>query len=292
MTCTQRKKIHNIFCFLSLLLASPLCVTAGSVLGETQTLKPSVALAHTWDASTDIKGWWMSEKFDGVRGYWTGKAMLSRSGETINVPTWFTLNFPNTALDGELWLGRQQFSALVRIVRSKNAGDDWKNVRYVIFDAPGKGPFETRMAATRRWFSEHPSDYAQVLEQEICTDEAHLKRRLKEVEKLGGEGLMLRRPESLYLEGRTHDLLKVKSYQDSEAVVLKHIVGSGRNAGRLGALLVRMSNGTTFKIGSGFSDDERNNPPPIGSTITFKYYGFTHNGVPRFASFLRIRTEM
>jgi len=280
-----RKKTRSLLYFLVLLLAIPL-----SVVASPEDENPPVALAHTWDGSMDVSGWWMSEKLDGVRGYWTGTAMLSRSGKRYNVPTWFTVNFPPTPLDGELWLGRQQFAELVSIVRSQDAGDAWRDVRYVIFDAPGiAGTFEARMAATSAWFDHHPSSYAEVLKQEVCSGEAHLKKRLKAVEALGGEGLMLRRPESLYLAGRTHDLLKVKSFQDSEAVVVKHISGSGRNEGRLGALLVRLPNGIAFKIGSGFSDAERDNPPPIGSTITFKYYGFTHNGVPRFASFLRIR---
>jgi len=283
-----RKKAQSLLCFLALLLAMPLSVTASP-----EDEKPAVTLAHTWDGTMDVSGWWMSEKLDGVRGYWTGKAMLSRSGQKFNVPAWFTINFPPTALDGELWLGRQQFAEVVSIVRSQEAGEAWRDVRYVIFDAPGiAGTFETRMAATSAWFDQHPSSYAEVLKQEVCSGEAHLKKRLKAVEALGGEGLMLRRPESLYLAGRTDDLLKVKSFQDSEAVVVKHIEGSGRNRGRLGALLVRLPDGITFKIGSGFSDAERDNPPPIGSTITFKYYGFTHNGVPRFASFLRIREAM
>ncbi|OIO69872.1 MAG: DNA ligase [Zetaproteobacteria bacterium CG_4_9_14_3_um_filter_49_83] len=283
--------------FLSYCLAAlfifPLSLKADSEVAANGDLKPAVALAYTWDSSIDIKGWWMSEKLDGVRGYWTGKTMLSRSGQQLDVPAWFTSNFPATALDGELWLGRQQFSELVSIVRSKHNEEAWKQVRYVIFDAPGiADSFEKRMAATSDWFAQHPSDYAQVLKQEVCADTAHLNKRLKEIEALGGEGLMLRRPESLYLAGRTHDLLKVKTYLDSEAVVVKHVSGTGKNAGRLGALLVRLPNGIEFNIGSGFSDMERDNPPPIGSSITFKYYGLTHNGVPRFASFLRIRETM
>jgi DNA ligase-1 len=264
-----------------------------SASAEETPTPPPVALAYTWDGSSDITGWWLSEKLDGVRGYWTGTAMLSRSGKPVDVPQWFTVNFPPTPLDGELWLGRQQFAELMSIVRSKSAqAQAWKHVHYLIFDAPGSGTFETRMQATATWFAQHPSSYAAVLKQETCTGKAQLKEKLKAVEALGGEGLMLRRPKSLYLAGRSHDLLKVKSFEDAEAVVVKHLAGSGRNKGRLGALLVRLPNGVTFKIGSGFSDAERNDPPPIGSTITFKYYGLTNNGIPRFASFLRIRNAM
>ncbi len=235
----------------------------------------------------------MSEKLDGVRGYWTGKEMVSRSGNLFHVPEWFTRNFPSTPLDGELWLGRQSFEELVSIVRRKSADTDWEKVRYFIFDAPqAEGGFEKRLEFARRWFLEHPNLFVEILEQQICEDEEHLRRKLGEIESLGGEGLMLRMPGSLYTIGRSYDLLKVKTYEDAEATVIRHISGSGRNAERLGSLLVELPNGIQFKIGSGFSGQERDYPPPVGSIITFKYYGFYKSGIPRFASFIRVREEL
>ncbi len=207
----ERKKLWCLLFFFQIIFAAPLLLEAGSNESQNGEKKAPVALAHSWKESTDVRGWWMSEKLDGVRGYWTGKEMVSRSGKPFNIPQWFVRNFPPTALDGELWLGRQQFSGLVSIVRRKVPDDDWKKVRYFIFDAPGiEGSFEKRIDSSKRWFASHPSAYAEVLKQEVCKGEEHLKAKLKEVEDLGGEGLMLRRPESLYLVGRTHDLLKVK----------------------------------------------------------------------------------
>ena len=249
-------------------------------------------LAHQWDQEIDIKGWWMSEKLDGVRGYWTGEKLISRAGNPFHAPEWFTRNFPSTPLDGELWTGRGQFSEIASIVRRENAGAEWKKVRYAIFDAPEiEGGFEKRLDFARRWFLEHPNLFTEVLEQQICNSKEHLQRKLLEIESLEGEGLMLRRPGSPYTVGRTHDLLKVKTFEDAEATVIKHLPGSGKHAGRLGSLLVELPNGIQFAIGTGFSDQERNNPPPIGSVITFKYYGFYKSGIPKFASFLRIREE-
>ena len=143
----------------------------------------------------------------------------------------------------------------------------------------------------RRWFLVHPNLYAEVLEHQICESEEHLRKELKEIESLGGEGVMLRRPDSPYTVGRSYDLLKVKTYEDTEATVIKHLPGSGKHTGRLGSLLVELPNKIQFAIGTGFSDKERDNPPPIGSTVTFKYYGFYKSGIPKFASFLRIREE-
>ncbi len=254
--------------------------------------KAPVILAHRWDQKVDIKGWWMSEKLDGVRGYWTGKKLISRSGNPFHVPKWFTKNFPSTPLDGELWLGRQQFSELVSIVRRKMPDANWKRVRYLIFDAPQvEGGFEERLESARVWFRQHANPHVEVLKQQICENEEHLRRKLREIESLGGEGMMLRKPNSAYEVGRSYNLLKVKTHEDAEATVIKHLPGSGKHAGRLGSLLVELPNGIQFAIGTGFSDQERDNPPPVGSIITFKYYGYHKSGIPRFASFLRIREE-
>ncbi len=278
-------------CFFQLSTqASPL--TSISHKGSDIRQKAPVMLAFRWEQKVDIKGWWMSEKLDGVRGYWTGTQLVSRSGNPFHAPGWFTRNFPSTPLDGELWIGREQFSELASIVCRKNADNDWKRVSYHVFDTPEiEGGFEERLDFARRWFLDHPSLFAEVLEHQICESEEHLRKRLLEIESLGGEGIMLRRPRSPYIVGRSHDLLKVKTHEDAEATVIKHLPGSGKNSGRLGSLLVELPDGTQFAIGTGFSDQERINPPPIGSVITFKYYGSYKSGIPKFASFLRIREE-
>jgi DNA ligase-1 len=269
-------------------LATPALSTSQKAGHKPQ--KAPVMLAHRWDQKVDIKGWWMSEKLDGVRGYWTGKEMVSRSGNPFHIPTWFTKNYPSTPLDGELWIGRRKFSVLVGIIRRKIPAAEWEKVRYLIFDAPQvEGGFEKRLDFARRWFRQHPNSYTEVLKQQICENEMHLRRELDEIESLGGEGLMLRKPNSPYTVGRSDDLLKVKTHKDEEAKVIKHLAGAGKHAGRLGALLVELPNGIHFAIGTGFTDQEREHPPPVGSIITFKYYGYHESGIPRFASFVRVR---
>ena len=234
----------------------------------------------------------MSEKFDGVRAYWDGKWLSSRSGLIFHPPLWFTEGFPSFALDGELWIGRERFSDTLSIVRKKKPHEGWANIRYMIFDTPEMaGGFEQRIAVAQEWFKRHPSIYAVVIKQEICRDEKHLRQRLKEIESLNGEGIILRKPGSSYVNRRSNAMLKVKSFSEAEAVVVEHIPGSGRNKGRLGSVLVELPDGKRFAIGSGFSDYDRNNPPPIGSVITFKHYGFTESGIPRFASFKAVRAD-
>ncbi len=102
---------------------------------------------------------------------------------------------------------------------------------------------------------------------------------------------MLRLGSSHYEAGRSDDLLKVKQFLDAEAVVVRHLPGSGKFQGLMGSLLVELENGRRFRIGSGFSEADRASPPPVGALITFKYFGHTATGLPRFASFLRVRDD-
>jgi DNA ligase-1 len=248
-----------------------------------------VLLAESWDGNLDPTGWWMSEKLDGVRAYWNGKQLLSRLGNILHAPDWFTDGLPDHALDGELFLARRSFQKTVAIVRRQDKSDLWRQIRYVIFDAPGHGgKFEQRLklleALGRHEFSAaHPHI--------LCKGLSHLKEELAKVEALGGEGLMLRQPQSLYCCGRSSTLLKVKSFKDDEATVIGHEAGAGRHKGRLGALRVRLSNGTEFSIGTGLSDKQRESPPPIGSIVTFRYQELSDGGVPRFPSFHAVRDE-
>ena len=103
---------------------------------------------------------------------------------------------------------------------------------------------------------------------------------------------MLRQPASRYEAGRSSTLLKVKTVLESDARVIEHLAGQGRHRGRMGALLMQLANGLTFNVGTGFTDAQRNNPPPVGSIITFRFQELTDRGIPRFPSFVRVRHDV
>jgi DNA ligase-1 len=253
---------------------------------------PHLLLAESWDNATDLSGWWMSEKLDGVRAYWDGKQILSRLGNLYHAPEWFVEGFPAVPLDGELWIGRKKFQRTVSIVRRQDKNDLWHEVRYLVFDAPAAGGgFEDRMRFIKDALAGGNSKVIQAHEHVLCTGIPGLRAELARVESLGGEGLMLRQPGSKYHAGRSATLLKVKTFRDAEGVVLGHQAGEGRHKGRLGALLVRLANGVEFAVGTGFSDRERGNPPAVGSTITFRYQELSDAGVPRFPSYVGVRTD-
>jgi DNA ligase-1 len=249
-----------------------------------------VLLAESWDGQLDPSGWWMSEKLDGVRAYWDGSRLLSRLGNVLHAPDWFVEKLPTHPLDGELFLARKSFQKTVAIVRRQDKSDHWKQIKFLIFDAPGHGgAFEDRLALLQ---SLPAHTYAAVHPHTVCKDLAHLKDEHARVEALGGEGLMLRQPKSNYAVGRSSTLLKVKTFKDDEAVVVAHQDGAGRHKGRLGALLVRLADGTEFAIGTGFSDKQRESPPPVGATVVFRYQELSDGGVPRFPSFRGVREDV
>jgi DNA ligase len=254
---------------------------------------PPILLAESWDTATDLSDWWMSEKLDGVRAYWDGKQFLSRQGNIYYAPDWFIEGLPTVPLDGELWIDRKKFQRTVSIVRRQDKNDLWKEVRFLVFDAPAaNGGFEDRIAFLKDALAKGASKFAQQHAHERCKNLDALRTELKRIEALGGEGLMLRQPGSKYVAGRSFTLLKVKTFHDAEAVVTGHQAGAGRHKGRMGALLVRLSNGTDFAIGTGFSDRERENPPAVGATVTFRYQELSDAGVPRFPSWVGVRHDV
>ncbi|MBL8113277.1 MAG: DNA ligase [Acidobacteria bacterium] len=255
--------------------------------------EPPLLLAHSWEGDLDLTGWWMSEKLDGVRAYWDGQKFISRLGNPYFAPDWFVAGLPAVPLDGELWSGRKKFQRTISIVRRQDRSADWKEVSFVVFDAPGlKAPFEERLEFCRGHFAGSGLAYANALEHALCTGIDHVKAELARVEALGGEGLMMRKPGSFYEAGRSATLLKIKSFHDAEARVLEHLPGAGKHKGKLGALLVELPNGTRFSVGTGFSEVERKNPPPVGSLFTFRYQELSEGGVPRFPSYVGVREDV
>ena len=258
----------------------------------TEKQAPNLLLANVWNPSIDPTGWWMSEKYDGLRAYWDGQKLWSRKGNLIHAPDYFLVELPrDIALDGELWIGYGKFEETASIVRSETPDDRWKRVHFMVFDAPqAKGTFEQRMQFLRETVLEG-NRFVRIVAQERCQGVAQLLAERDRVVRQGGEGLMLRQPESAYEPGRSPTLLKVKPYDDAEATVIAHEPGKGKFAGKLGALRVRTDDGREFSIGSGFTDAERESPPPVGTVITYRFQGLTAKGLPRFASYLRVRLD-
>ena len=256
-----------------------------------QAALPGIPLAQDAPDSLQPSGYLVSEKYDGVRALWDGRQLRFRSGLLVPAPAGFLQGLPSIPLDGELWLGRGRFEATSGLARRLAANDaDWQGFHYMVFDLPrGAGGFARRQTLLQALLHQHGNPMVQAVPQATVPDRAALLRRLDTVVQAGGEGLVLRHVDAPYAAGRSAAMLKLKPLQDAEAVVLAHLPGRGRLAGRLGALQVRADDGQVFQIGTGFSDAERLAPPAPGQRITYAYRGLTEAGVPRFASYLRVR---
>lgn len=255
---------------------------------------PALMLADVYRQGMPLDDYWVSEKYDGLRGYWDGRQLWSRGGERVMAPAWFTAPLPSTPMDGELWAGRGNFNLAQSTVRSQTPNDAaWHEIRFMVFDLPAQpGNFTTRLEALRKLLPITRAPWVVPVAQQRTTTHADLQALLDKTVRMGGEGLVLHRGASLYRGERNTDLLKFKPHDDAEARVVGHIAGRGRNEGRLGALLVEMRDGQQFKLGSGFTDAEREHPPAVGAWVTYRFNGLNPSGLPRFARFVRVRADM
>jgi len=254
---------------------------------------PEILLANVYRNEIDPAPYLVSEKLDGVRAIWDGQSLKTRSGRLIKAPAWFVDALPAMALDGELWIARQRFDEVSGIVRREVPIDaEWRKVRYMLFELPGAiGTFAERVDRMQVIVGKANVPWLQVIEQHPAVNRENLKKLLARVVRQGGEGLMLHRADAPYEAGRSDTLLKLKPALDAEGVVVRHLPGKGKYEGMMGALEIRLADGKLLRLGSGFSDIQRKNPPPLGAVVTYRYRDLTANDVPRFATFVRVREE-
>jgi DNA ligase-1 len=255
--------------------------------------KPPLMLANTYREGVPLADFWVSEKYDGIRAYWDGRRLLTRGGEVVQAPGWFVHGWPQRAMDGELWRGRGQFEQTVSTVRRQVPDEQgWRGVSFMVFDLPQEpGTFDERLAALQALVGAMSQAWVVAVRQRKVASHQALQGLLDEVEKQGGEGLVLHRGASLYNAGRNDDLLKFKSMEDADARVVAYLAGKGKYEGMVGALTVETADGLRFNIGSGLTDAQRRAPPSLGSIVTYRYRGLHASGKPRFAVLLRQRGD-
>ncbi len=250
-----------------------------------------VMLANSYRPGIPLGDYWISEKLDGVRAYWDGSQLFTRAGNRIPAPPWFTAGWPSQPLDGELWAGRGRFDQVSSTVRQLVPEDaEWRSLHFMVFDLPAHpGAFSERLQALQHVLRQKNLPQVKLVQQFRVANEKELMHLLDVTGKAGGEGLMLHRGKSLYRAERSNDLLKLKKHDDAEARVIAHLPGKGKYTGMTGALLVETPEGLRFRLGSGLSDAQRHMPPALGSMVTYRYRGLHASGIPRFATFLRVR---
>ena len=262
-----------------------------------------VMLASDWDG-IDCIGFWMSEKFDGIRVTLTNKGLFTRSGRQIAIPSWFP-KIDGFSLDGELWAGYGQFCKTVGLSsRSRCRPHDWTDITFQVFDLLGPGPFEERLLHAAQvvihegnnWLKETTPKVSgmptscpmRLVWHEQCRGRDHLKKFHDTIIAKGGEGVMLRRSMSKHAIGRGTDLMKVKLFKEEEAEVLGYTKSDKVNR-EFRSLHCRLLSDLSieFDVGSGLTQYDLKNPPKVGSIITFKYQQNLELGRLRHPVFVR-----
>ncbi|TXR52147.1 DNA ligase [Reinekea thalattae] len=269
---------------VSFLLLFPIVsVAAQNGLALMHAKQSNVAIA-------DFSQYQVTEKYDGVRVLWHKGVLSTRSGNRIAAPAWFLAALPELSLEGELWLGYGQFDQVSSLVRSHSEDDErWQSVSLMVFDLPmSLLPYQQRYQLLEQLVTQVEQSWFQRVAGYPVNDQRELTNTLAKVVAAGGEGLMLNQRDALYQPVRSDAIIKLKPKYDAEAEVIGYSPGKGKYQGMMGALIVRDSDGRRFKVGTGFSDAERAEPPKIGQWISYQYSGQTSTGLPRFPSFLRL----
>lgn len=253
-----------------------------------------VMLAETFDWSMDPKGWLMSEKLDGRRATWRDGRLVSRYGNRIAAPAWFTEPLKalgkDARLDGELWLGRGTYERLSSVV-TVATDRYWKDMAYVCFDWADAtaGVYAERLRRVEKEIGALGCKHVRALPHIACEGREHAREALDRIVKAGGEGLMFRQPESPYVEGRGPYMLKLPNRPTMEAEVVGY-EESNRMPGLVGALVCRLETGIIFEIGTGLSMEQRGaERPPVGAMVTFSFKNLLRNRIPREPSFIAVR---
>jgi len=272
-------------------------------------------------------GWIVSEKYDGYRARWMGETnhvFLSRAQKEFSgAPEWYKLAMPEENLDGELWVGRENFQSMGVVRKKAPDPKEWTPVKYLVYDIPDLDkPFSERLIILRKIVKENKARWDEVKKtlpeelriecplkmapQTVIESEEQMEEIYRTIIEKGGEGIMLKDPDSFYENKRSNYLLKYKPSFDEEAIIVDYKLGKGKYTGILGGFICKpLLNMDTYHLIdkdeqhefsiSGMDDEVRNEykeTHPIGTVISYEHSGKTDSGKPRFARYMRKREDI
>jgi len=255
---------------------------------------------------------------------------MSRAGKVFNVSEWFKEAMPKSkllkglCLDGELWAGRENFQMMGTVRKKVPVDEEWLNIKYHVYDIANsdkaflerqkdlikivkftKIAWEKVKANLPPPFNncECPIVYT---EQKKITSIKRMDEYYQTIIDAGGEGIMIKHPLCSYENGRSSYMLKYKPSFDREAMIVDYKGGKGKYKGKLGGFVCKplINHDTYMTIDddpnheftlSGMDDEIRGNykqTHEVGTIITYECSGFTDKGVPRFARYMRKRTDV
>lgn len=236
-----------------------------------------------------LENFLISEKLDGIRAFWDGQNLYSRNGKKLNPPQWFIKDFPPFSIDGELWNKRDNFSNIIKIINTDENEFLWNDLVFYVFDVPNQTyGLLNRLKIIESYLQNKSNKYIKIIPQTEINSFEKLDSKLDFITNNNGEGLVLRHKNKPYINGRSKYDLKLKKFLSADCEIVGYTEGKGKFINKVGSIICKDKT-MEFKIGSGISDDFRENPLPIGSIIEYKYNGKTINDIPRFPVFLRLK---
>jgi DNA ligase-1 len=196
-------------------------------------------------------------------------------------------------LDGEIIIEGEDFQDQMKQVRRLEDVDDSK-FRFILFDSPslgGRTQF-SRSIVLNDCVTSSPLEKITFVNEVIFDDFEDFHSYFIDVLSNGYEGLVLKYVSAPYEFKRSNAWCKVKDFYSVDLKVVGVEKGTGKYKNMLGALLVDF-NGVTVKVGSGFSDQQREwfleNPPKI---VEVEYKMVTKDGSLQFPTFVKERDDL
>jgi len=240
-------------------------------INKTQSIRTLKEIMQGYDHKDENpEGWFMSEKLDGIRAYWDGEQFWSKNASIINVPESFKAGLPTYPLDGELWSGYGEDDLTVfhikQTCRKKIVHSDWTKIKFYVFDAPKiEATYDKRHFFLQNNIPKFGNPNIFLIPMQKCNGKEHLQNHLEEIINKSGEGIMIYNPNSLYLPGRTKNVLKVKKYFECYVTFLKLCEKSYK-------VLCEQENGEKNYIKC--STEFYRNPPTAGEKFLIRHLGF------------------
>lgn len=201
-------------------------------------------------------------------------------------------------LDGELYNHdfKEDFEKIVSFVRQDTPKEGHEVVQYHVYDTASMASFGYHLRMVNILGLTGRSPHIKVVETLNVADEQHMLDIFGRFTEEGYEGLMLRNIDSTYVNKRSYDLQKVKSFLDNEFAIVGVEEGRGRLQGHVGAFVCLTEDNKEFKAklkgSTEYLKELFENPQLwLKKKLTVKYQNDTGDGIPRFPVGIAIRDK-
>jgi len=281
----------------------------GTAYVEPMLAQPLHKLSKKPDYS---KGNWAIQcKFNGNRCVATKDGLFTRKGERyMSVPhiekalAPFFLVHPHAVLDGELFNNdlRQQLNEISKLIRktkhieTSDLAESEKKVRFYVYDGYNfncgyskvlteESPYKDR----KQWIDNNViplSKYLVEVETIVVNSETEMLEKFNQLLNDQQEGGILRKMDAPYEHKRSKNLVKVKSEDDDEGIILNITDGDGNWKGAATNVTLKWKNKEFDAVFKGSYETRakilKEKKNWIGKEVTFLYMGLTGLGTPNY----------